>query len=137
MSKLSSIWSKVGQVIKSQDLFGVPVQLTYKGERAFNTIHGGCFSAIIVLFLLVAFFTQLYDLYYFPQFYNRPPTYDYRKETALLYPSVGNTVAIYPNQFGQYYSDYTVVFNGYDEDTDTKTALEAVFCSDLYKHEIS
>ena len=37
--------------VKQKDLFATPVQLTYKGERAFSSFYGGCCS---ILFVLVA-----------------------------------------------------------------------------------
>ena len=37
--------------VKQQDLFAIPVQLTYKGERAFTSFCGGCVS---ILFALIA-----------------------------------------------------------------------------------
>ena len=43
---------KLSELIKGQDLFGAPVQLTYKGQKAFNTIFGGCVSIILVLTIL-------------------------------------------------------------------------------------
>ena len=39
--------------VRDQDLFAVPVSLTYKGKTKFNTLCGGCFSLVIIL----AFFT--------------------------------------------------------------------------------
>ena len=38
--------------MREQDFFATPVQLTYKGEREFNTAFGGCCT--ILLFLSVA-----------------------------------------------------------------------------------
>ena len=37
--------------IRSKDLFAAPVQLTYKGQRSFNTAVGGVCS---ILFILVS-----------------------------------------------------------------------------------
>lgn len=34
------------------DLFGVPVQLTYNGERTFRTCLGGCVSLVLVVVIL-------------------------------------------------------------------------------------
>ena len=39
--------------VRRVDIFAVPVSLTYKGQRQFNTFVGGCFS----LLLIVAFLT--------------------------------------------------------------------------------
>ena len=48
-------WDKITTTIRQQDLFGIPVQLTFRGEKAFNTIAGGCVSILIVI-LLIAYF---------------------------------------------------------------------------------
>ena len=47
--------SKISKAVKSQDMFAVPVQLTYRGERAFNTRCGGCISIIIGFGLMIYF----------------------------------------------------------------------------------
>ena len=39
--------------VRNFDLFAVPVSLTYKGKKRFNTLCGGCFS----LFLILCFFS--------------------------------------------------------------------------------
>ena len=41
--------------VKRQDLFAVPVQLTYKGERGFTTFCGGCCSIMFVLIVMSLF----------------------------------------------------------------------------------
>lgn len=40
---------KVLEVIRGFDLFAVPVQLNYKGQKAFNTAVGGCCSLILTI----------------------------------------------------------------------------------------
>ena len=38
--------------IRNIDLFAVPVSLTYKGRKNFNTLAGGCFSVLLMLFFV-------------------------------------------------------------------------------------
>ena len=38
--------------VRKLDLFAVRVQLSYKGQRAFNTATGGCISLLLVLSFL-------------------------------------------------------------------------------------
>ena len=52
-------FTKVGNMIRGTDLFGVPVQLTYKGQTAFNTICGGCISILLVISLATYFSLEL------------------------------------------------------------------------------
>ena len=59
---------KLQQTIKSQDLFAVPVQLTYKGERAFNTFCGGCISVILIPILIAYSIFGFYDAYEHPNY---------------------------------------------------------------------
>ena len=42
------------EAIKQRDFFAIPVQLTYKGQRKFNTLLGGCCSIILVIGILVS-----------------------------------------------------------------------------------
>lgn len=85
---------KAIELVKSQDLFGAPVQLTYKGERAFNTVSGGCCSLLLIMILICAFCVQLYSVYFSPQFLNYPPRQYYDELEAHLYPRSGNTIAV-------------------------------------------
>ena len=56
------------EFVKGQDLFAVPVQLTYKGERGFSTFCGGCVSIIFVLTVIVLFGYYSHEFYMNPQF---------------------------------------------------------------------
>ena len=49
--------------LKRQDLFSVPVQLTYKGERGFTSAVGG-FCSIIFVLTAIALFT-VYSLAFY------------------------------------------------------------------------
>ena len=53
-------WAKLSNTIEEQDLFAVPVQVTYRGKRAFGTFFGGCISIILILSLSIYFFYELY-----------------------------------------------------------------------------
>ena len=54
--------------LKRQDRFGVPVQLTYKGERFFTTAVGGCCSIMFVLTAIALFTVNAISFYRNPQF---------------------------------------------------------------------
>ena len=79
---MASICHKLCQQIKNFDLFGIPVQLTYRGETKFNTVFGGCVSMMLVVVLGVGFVYQLHSLYYNPEFMSYPATYDFRAKTS-------------------------------------------------------
>ena len=49
--------------VRQQDLFGVPVQLTYKGQRRFKSIIGGCLSIMFVVAALVIFIVYSLNFY--------------------------------------------------------------------------
>ena len=72
-------WIKTKELIKQQDLFGVPVQLTYKGERAFNTAFGGCLSLLLIVGMTTYFVFSFLSTYNNPQYNSTPPSIDYSK----------------------------------------------------------
>ena len=91
---MSKLCSKLGTAIRRSDVFGAPVQLKYKGKKAFNTLFGGCLSLILIIGLIVYFAYMLHGEYYHPRFFTTPTTYDLKQKTAYLYPELGNTVAL-------------------------------------------
>ena len=54
--------------VKRQDLFGVPVQLTYRGERAFTSFIGGFCSIMFVLSVISTFVVYSRRFFDNPQF---------------------------------------------------------------------
>ena len=74
---MSKVCGKVWTLVKDQDLFGIPVQLTYKGERAFNTVFGGCVSIVIIVSFTALFCVQLHRLYTDPEWLSTPETYTF------------------------------------------------------------
>lgn len=48
--------------VRKADIFAVPVRLTYKGEKSFNTIVGGCCSILLILGLLAYTIPTLHNL---------------------------------------------------------------------------
>ena len=62
----------MGDVVRGSDLFGIPVQLTYKGSSSFNTICGGCVSILLVISLAVYFSFSLSEEFFNPQFLMTP-----------------------------------------------------------------
>ena len=72
-----SFCPKIVQTIKDQDLFAIPVSLTYQGRRSFGTIYGGITSMCMVLTLCTYFAVSLHREYTFPDYYNLSPRSDY------------------------------------------------------------
>ena len=52
---MTKLCFKVGSYVKESDLFGIPVQLTYKGQSAFNTLCGGIVSLMLISGLSIYF----------------------------------------------------------------------------------
>ena len=46
-------FGKVGDLVQDCDRFAVPVELSYKGKRAFSTRLGGCVSLLLILAISV------------------------------------------------------------------------------------
>ena len=74
---MQGLLSSIQEQIRQRDLFGVPVQLTYKGERTFNTAYGGCCSILLVLGLCTYFIFEVQRSYLEPTFLSTPPSIDY------------------------------------------------------------
>ena len=51
----------------------MPVQLTYRGERAFNTVCGGCISILLIISLMVYCGIEFHRLYIHPEYQQYPP----------------------------------------------------------------
>ena len=49
------LFEKLTNCIKERDIFAIPVQLTYKGQRKFNTVCGGCCTIILYLAIFISF----------------------------------------------------------------------------------
>ena len=46
---MGELLKSILEAVRAQDLFGMPVQLTYKGKTAFNSICGGFISIVMIL----------------------------------------------------------------------------------------
>ena len=57
--KMTNIFSTIKNTIRDQDVFAIPVLMTYKGRTAFTTVLGGCMTILLVLFLLMYFIYEL------------------------------------------------------------------------------
>ena len=55
MKKLKETIKKGGKAIKSQDAFGVPVTVNYKGDDMFRSICGGLMTIAITIVILFQF----------------------------------------------------------------------------------
>jgi len=83
---MKSACGKLSRAVKSQDLFGVPVQLTYRGARSFSSVIGGCLSILMVLVFAVAFILMFHQIYTEPQWKSTPETYNFGNELFTLRP---------------------------------------------------
>ena len=74
---MSGLFAKATEKVKSADLFGQPVQLTYKGNATFDTCCGGLVSVVFVLAMTAIFIVDLTELLINPEYTNYAPTYEY------------------------------------------------------------
>ena len=65
---MGRLWAKIRSTIKSQDMFAVPVQLSYRGAKSFNTVCGGLASIFLVLFLIAYFAFEMHQAYTKPDY---------------------------------------------------------------------
>ena len=87
-------WDKITTTIRQQDLFGIPVQLTFKGQREFKTCFSGCISIAFVLTFVVYFCLELNSNWRNPNFLHYPATQDFEVTKVKLLPMTGSTVAV-------------------------------------------
>ena len=128
---MANLCKKISPAIKRQDLFGIPVQLTYNGQVAFNTVFGGIVSILFMLALAAAFSYQLYVQITDPKFMNYPPRVDYSEKTTKLNTTTGTTLAYAVNKFYADESQVRIKFLAPDN-----SKIDAVYCRDLYKEQI-
>ena len=76
---MQKILDKIQYTVRQHDLFGVPVQLTYKGEQKFSTAIGGCISLLMIISLTMYFIFELQGEFKDPSYASTPPTIDYNK----------------------------------------------------------
>ena len=58
------------EFIQKCDLFAIDVNLTYAGQKKFNTLLGGCLTITLVLAIMVSFPWLLYDKTTNPTYFN-------------------------------------------------------------------
>ena len=84
---------KVVKFVREQDLFSVPVQLTYQGEVAHNTCLGGCLSLCVIVGIVIGSTFALLDLVNTPQFYSYAPQFTYGDPKVTISTEY-NTLAV-------------------------------------------
>ena len=135
---MSGIFSKIKASIKSGDLFGVSVQLTYKGEEKFKTFCGGCVSLFFLLTMVLYFAYEFETAYYHPTYWNTPIIHDMSARQSQLYPQYGNTIAISLESYEEKEEipqNYRVQY--FLREFVNKTVVDAVYCSDLYASQLA
>ena len=56
--------------MRDWDFFAIPVGMTYKGQREFNTVFGGCLSIILGVLFAIIGTTLLISVVETPQYSN-------------------------------------------------------------------
>ena len=59
---------KLANFVRRSDLFAIPVQLTYKGQRKFDTFLGGCCTILLVIAALTTLPLMILDGMYNPDY---------------------------------------------------------------------
>ena len=138
-----NLFSRVSRFITDQDLFGIPVQLTFKGDSAFNTFCGGCVSIIFIVTFTVIFCLQLHTSWTHPKFQSYPPELDYNIDSVVIEPMTGSTWAIGINvteaqsRLKSAESALQIQFQQTTPDPDGEPiTFDGVYCKDLYADQI-
>ena len=80
---MNNCLSHLKDAVKGVDFFAIPVQLTYKNQRNFNTVVGGFCTLMIILGILVTFPILLLQDMTSPSFKMVVPTW----QKFLAYPN--------------------------------------------------
>ena len=81
------------QLVKWADLFAIPVQLTFRGQRFFYTLFGGVVSIILMTLLAGISIYQLHSQLSNPQYYSQPQRVTFESKDILT-STATNTIAI-------------------------------------------
>lgn len=57
--KQRTIHSRIHDVLKSIDIYGTPITLTYKGQGTFKTFVGGIFTLITLVIVMSYFLSSI------------------------------------------------------------------------------
>ena len=136
---MGSTFTTLQLAIKNQDLFGVPVQLSYKGQTAFNTVCGGCLSVLIMMTFSVYFAVEIRQLYLHPEYLSTPYTLSFGSRTINVPTSegliaVGLTSITNSTELSQTTTNKMarVTFN-----KEVGGYVPGVYCTDLFSQEIA
>ena len=120
--------------VKRQDLFAVPVQLTYKGERGFSSCIGGCCSIIFVLTAVALF------AYYSLQFH-RDPQFSTSESVSYITYSTHNDVysleAKRNSMVGSMLKTTEDILRVRFYQMPDSTPIQAVYCKEFFKEQIA
>ena len=91
--------STIKNLVKQSDLFGLPVYLTYKGEKEFSTVLGGILSILLMLMFVGYSIDYIYKEFTDPSFNisRSEVIYNYYENTeadAIVLDTSLNTMAI-------------------------------------------
>ena len=135
----------VRNFLRERDLFGVPVNLTFRGRSEFQTQLGGCCSLLLILFAMCYFafylkyyiekpgFTSSYDMDYTAyqtdgKIFSLNTT---QQTVAVALLKGGDTSGV-----SSYFRVQFQVYNTNDI-SDPVQYVPAVLCNDLYAEEIA
>ena len=90
---MSGFLLSVYKLVKYSDLFAIPVQLTFRGERFFYTLCGGIFSIIFMILLTGVTIYKFSSHIDNPQYYSQPLQVTYEAKDIEA-STATNTIAI-------------------------------------------
>ena len=131
---------KVIDCVRSMDMLGQPVSLTYKGNRLFQSCLGGIVTILLVLLIVAIFGQQLYDSTHNLEYYgilgdNREIEGIYGQKMMTINTDENN-LAVRLSFRGLDPSGAVRVVFTQKFDNGTTTTVESVYCSDMYKDKI-
>ena len=137
------------QAVRMLDLFAVPVSLTYKGQKAFNTILGGFCSLLLIIGFGTFITLDLHKVLTNPDFSETSTSLyaSYQNSEPYELNTLNQTVAlsIYRSDmtneetnsyFRVYFLTEVQTLNADNTTTKVETPVAAVLCRDFYSAEI-
>ena len=98
---LDSLCKSLSEFVRDQDIFAVPVSLTYMGKSSHRTRIGGCVTILLAVAMSISFAIQADQVFNNPIFYNLPPINSYGDKSDVhmnyLYGTMAVALTAYEN----------------------------------------
>ena len=93
---LQSLCKSLSEFVRDQDIFAVPVSLTYMGKSSHRTKIGGCVTILLAIAISISFAIQADQVFNNPIFYNLPSVNSYGDKSDIHMDHLLSTMDVAP-----------------------------------------